>query len=566
MKQPPKSVSAFMKAGAAAIADRAQASEFIPIKLHPKQQMFADLKGIREALFGGATGGGKTITLLADALKYVHVPQYSALLLRRNFPDLEQEGGLINVAHNWLQNTSAVWSERRREWTFPSGATIRFGFLSTESDKYRYLGGEYQYIGFDELTQFTESQYTYLFSRLRRKESLQRAGVELRVRGATNPGGIGGQWVYERFIPEEFVPEEARKMKVWTKTQPSGSKTAFVPSLLADNPSLDQETYMMSLQELDPITRAQYIRGDWLIQVRGDILYMYSEPHTVISWSEFREVFGTNHIPSHWLIELYQDFGTNKVHPCVTSWFATAAENAPEVNGVPMAGSVFLYRGRMLEQCTAREVGEMMLEEMRPHGEFARIRRFEMSHEAASERMEYLQLGLPATNWPTGSRTRGIEQLKYALTLTDTDKPHPFRPKLRGHPKLYFIVDDDGLVNPKTDAHLARWRAEAVAYKWAETKTGEPNTKLAPHPLFNDAMDTCRAAAANYFPRMEPKSLDELIEERITAKTKHVSQTDPTARSISLHMAKLMSIRELRAEGYEINEFGEEGPLEELGW
>ena len=43
-----------------------------------------------------------------------------------------------------------------------------FGYLESERDKYRYQSSEVQYIGFDELTQFAESQYLYLFSRLRR--------------------------------------------------------------------------------------------------------------------------------------------------------------------------------------------------------------------------------------------------------------------------------------------------------------------------------------------------------------------------------------------------------------
>jgi hypothetical protein len=39
-------------------------------------------------------------------------------------------------------------------------------------------------IGFDELTQFKESSYTYLFSRLRR---LKDSDIPLRMRSASNP-------------------------------------------------------------------------------------------------------------------------------------------------------------------------------------------------------------------------------------------------------------------------------------------------------------------------------------------------------------------------------------------
>lgn len=447
-----------------------------------------------------------TISLLADALKYVAVPDYSALLLRTSYPDLKQEGGLIDVAHTWLQQTSAKWNEQDHTWTFPSRATLRFGFLATENDKYRYQGGEYQYIGFDELTQFRESQYRYLFSRLRKKAGMR--DVPLRMRGATNPGGVGGQWVYERFIPERFTPDQARELKVWFKEHENGHKTAFVPSLLDDNPSLDRQSYLESLAELDEITRQQYLSGDWLIQVRGDILYTYSEPHTVITWSQFEEVFGTRHIPNHWRLSVYQDFGTTPDHPCVTSWFATAAENGP------LPGQVFLYRGLTLTQCTAADVADEITRAMAPHGEVSRTTRWQMSHEASSERLEYIRRGLPFRNWPTG-KTRGIEQLKNAFALQSTDTPHPFKPGLMGCPKLLLIVDDDEAVYAKTDAGLVRHRAEIPAYHTNTLKSGDVMTRWEPYPLFNDAIDTMRAAAVDYFPVMEGLTKEELIEKHI---------------------------------------------------
>ena len=55
-----------------------------------------------------------------------------------------------------------------KTFTFPSGATLTFGYLSHDNDLDQYQGSEFQFVGFDELTQFTEKQYTYLHSRLRR--------------------------------------------------------------------------------------------------------------------------------------------------------------------------------------------------------------------------------------------------------------------------------------------------------------------------------------------------------------------------------------------------------------
>jgi len=199
-----------------------------------------------EVFYGGAAGGGKSDALLMAALQYVSVPKYAAILFRRTFTDLSLPGALMDRAHKWLQHTPARWIDRTKTWEFPSGATLSFGYLEHENDKYRYQSAEFQFIGFDELTQFTETQYRYLFSRLRRLEGSK---IPLRVRSASNPGGVGHEWVCLRFI--------------------AGDRP-FIPASLDDNPYIDREEYLKSLQHLDPVTRAQLIRGDWTIRESGN--------------------------------------------------------------------------------------------------------------------------------------------------------------------------------------------------------------------------------------------------------------------------------------------------------
>lgn len=491
---------------------------YIPQDPTPRQQLFLDLDDEKEVFYGGAAGGGKSSCLLMSALKYVDVPNYSALLLRRTYADLSKQGALMDRAKEWLSSTNASWNEQKKTWTFPSGARIAFGYLETENDKFQYQGAEYQFIGFDELTQFSESQYTYLFSRLRR---LKDAQVPIRMRSASNPGGIGATWVKDRFVPDEFVPDDALEEKVWTKTaldEETGDEMVryFVPARLDDNPHLDKQEYELSLRELDPVTRAQLRRGDWQITTKGDILYMWSEPHTIITWSQFANIFGTRHIPLHWKLGVFNDWGTTEGHPCVVKWFATASENSPVINGIKLAGSVFCYRSLLLTQCTARDVKKKIYQAMQIHNEIPRTQYWEMSHEASSERMEYWRSDsdtpymLPFQNWKTG-KTRGIEQLKNALTLKDTDKPHPFKENIIGHPSLYFIVDDDQIMNPQDENGMLRIRAEAPAYRWVVPKSGEIAAKLVPYALFNDAIDVVRGAAAKYFPTQARRTSEEYL-------------------------------------------------------
>lgn len=225
---------------------------YIPQKPFKKQRDFlANIDSI-EGFYGGSAGPGKSSGLLMAALQYVSEPNYSALLLRRTYKDLALPGALMDRAHVWLHD-KAQWDEQEKTWAFPSGATLTFGYLESENDKYRYQGAEFQFIGFDELTQFTESQYLYLFSRLRR---LENSDIPLRMRSASNPGGIGHIWVKQRFIVpnEQELREQGR---------------FFIRALMGDNPYLDQKSYENALLKLDFVTREQLKSGNWDVHSSG---------------------------------------------------------------------------------------------------------------------------------------------------------------------------------------------------------------------------------------------------------------------------------------------------------
>lgn len=223
-------------------------SPWIPIQPTPKQLHFLSLQ-TTEAFYGGAAGGGKSDALLMDALLFADVPGYKAILLRRTYPELAGLDGLINRSKDWLGPTNAVWSEGHMRWTFPSGAMLRFGHMQREEDKHKYQGDQFQFIGYDELTSFTETQYAYVgHSRLRR---LRTSPVPLRIRSASNPGNIGHEWVYERFVVNDL------------RGTGIGEKP-FISAKLDDNPYLSTEEYRLQLQELDDVTRRQLLNGEWV--------------------------------------------------------------------------------------------------------------------------------------------------------------------------------------------------------------------------------------------------------------------------------------------------------------
>jgi predicted phage terminase large subunit-like protein len=217
-------------------------TKYIPNFPTPKQSVFLTLDGHREIMYGGAAAGGKTDALLMCALQYVDVPNYAALILRRTYGQLSKADSILDRAHKWLRGTDARWEAMNNRYVWPNGAKVEFGYLQYFKDVWNYDGPAYQTIIFDELTQFNEDQYRFLFQRLRRLEGFP---VPLRMRSATNPGGVGHVWVKDRFI----------------KTTAPGR--LFIPAKLTDNPHVDIKAYREMLAELDPITRKQREDGDW---------------------------------------------------------------------------------------------------------------------------------------------------------------------------------------------------------------------------------------------------------------------------------------------------------------
>lgn len=231
------------------LQERVRNSPYIPYEPTEAQWAFL-LDERREILFGGAAGPGKSVALLMAALLYVDDPRYRALLLRRTYSDLRLPGALIDLADSWLVNTDAVRGANGLQWTFPSGAQLNFGYLANDKQKYRYQSSAFHFVGFDELTQFTKAQYTFMFSRVRRAKSVD---LPLRVRAASNPGGVGHEWVKTRFL---------KARRDWR---------LFMPARAADNQYLDVVAYRAMLREMDPVSRRQLEHGDWEIAAAGNV-------------------------------------------------------------------------------------------------------------------------------------------------------------------------------------------------------------------------------------------------------------------------------------------------------
>ena len=211
----------------------------------PRQLAALALWGVREVLFGGAAGGGKSDFLLFAATQFADDPGSHALIIRRTYPELVAEDGIMRRAQEiWPERE--WWRVSERRVAFPSGATAEFGHLSDSLAHLRHAGAAYTCICIDEAGSIPWEQIDFLGSRLRRPEG---SSVPLMLRLASNPIGTSAPDLRERFVEP-----------------PPSARRAYVPARLDDNPHIDREAYREQLSSRDPVTRAQLLHGDWDIR------------------------------------------------------------------------------------------------------------------------------------------------------------------------------------------------------------------------------------------------------------------------------------------------------------
>lgn len=199
-------------------------------------------------------------------------------------------------------------------WTFPSGATLEFGYFEKETDKERYIGLPYSYIAWDEIQlQKSPEGFDFLFSRLRTTDP----EITTYVRCTGNPGGA--PWVKQRFIdPAPYNTPFSR----YTPGQEDAAITyKFIPATLFDNPYLTQDgEYEKTLKQLSKTKVEQLLYGNW--DVVEDSFFMFDKSVHVTDTPP----------PIHWPIISSHDYGWND--PASTLWAKVD----------PTTGAIHVYR------------------------------------------------------------------------------------------------------------------------------------------------------------------------------------------------------------------------------
>ena len=289
----------------------------------------------REVFYGGARGGGKSYAMLIDPLRYCSKAQHRALLIRRTMPELSD---LINHSQRLYGRAfpGAKWREQEKEWRFPSGAKIEFGYAENMTDVLRYQGQSYTWIGIDELPQYPSPDiFNFLRSSLRSVDK----NIPVYLRATGNPGNIGSQWVREMFVgPAE--PNKRFEIKIDTPVGTKSITRRFIPAKLQDNPYLMQtDDYYIMLASLPEVQRKQFLEGDW--DAYDDSAFP--------EFSKVTHVVEPFEIPKGWYKFRAADWGYSS--PACVLWFAVDYNN-----------NLWLYRELYVQKITADIFARKVLE------------------------------------------------------------------------------------------------------------------------------------------------------------------------------------------------------------
>lgn len=274
--------------------------------------------------YGGARGGGKSWAMRRKfVLLCCNYPGIKCLLLRRTFPELEQNHIIPLMAE---LNGFAQYKQTERCFIFPNGSRLKLGYCDTERDVFQYQGQEYEVIGFEEATQFTEFQMRYIATSNR----TTRTDFSPRIYYTCNPGGVGHEFIKRLFINRQFTEFE------------NPDDYVFIPAKVSDNKVLMEADpqYINNLKALPEHLRRAYLDGDWDI-VEGQF------------FTEFRR---TKHvckpfpIPLEWRRFRAMDWGFND--PTCVLWFAVSPDS-----------HIYVYREIYQSQTLASDMARLIIQE-----------------------------------------------------------------------------------------------------------------------------------------------------------------------------------------------------------
>lgn len=244
---------------------------------NPGPQTEAYFSEADELFYGGGAGGGKSALLCGVAIN----EHKNALILRRiskNLKGIKRELHGILGSYDGFNDQAGVWRH--------GNGVIDLGHCEHEGDKENYQGVPHDLKGFDEITQFTESQYTYVIGWNRSADPNQRCRV---IATGNPPTTSEGQWVIKRWAAwldkTHQNPAKPGELRWYTTIDgedtevpkgyvgPNGQRPrsrTFIPALLEDNPDLAETGYASVIEAMPEPLRTMMREGRFDIASQDD--------------------------------------------------------------------------------------------------------------------------------------------------------------------------------------------------------------------------------------------------------------------------------------------------------
>ena len=235
--------------------------DYTPTK---KQRQFHETP-VREVLYGGAAGGGKSYAICWDALiRCLRYKGTHAYLFRRTYPELEQT--LIEKMQAICPPALGKYKASEHKLYLENGSVIHFCHLQNEGEGLlKYQGAEIQWLYLDELTHFTQGMYNYLRTRVRAPKHMK---IVPTIRCASNPGGPGHGWVKSYFVDSTNVGTKVVEKlieiedPVTHKVKKRKTTVQYIPATVYDNPYIGDD-YKYELMNKPTKLRDALLFGKW---------------------------------------------------------------------------------------------------------------------------------------------------------------------------------------------------------------------------------------------------------------------------------------------------------------